>query len=232
MRTKTLLLVAAISAVGLATSLAQSTNVYSANIVGYVNYVNVPGYAMIANPLNSTNNTVQNIFASPPDYLTIFKRNAAGTGYDRASFDPDVPGWDNPTLTLAPGEGCFLYNPLVGNYTNTFIGEVVLNSTNPIPTGFAIRGSVVPQSGGLQTVLGLPLTPADPQNTVVYRLKPFPGSVGGGYGIYRYDTEDLGGTWTSSESPVEPAPAVGEGFWINNPAANGAKSWIRNFTVN
>lgn len=225
MRTKTLLLVAAISAVSLASSLAQSTNVYSANIVGYVNYVNVPGYAMIANPLNSTNNTVVNIFANPPDYLTIAKRNAAGTGYDFSQYDPDAgPAWTDPALSLAPGEGAFLYNPLVGNYTNTFVGEVVLNSTNAIPTGFTIRGSVVPQSGGLETVLLLPVSPSDPKNVTIYRFN----AGGSGYQTYTHDSEDNGGAW----SPSEPAPNVGEGFWIANPADNGAKSWIRNFTVN
>src|ERR1041385_5044775 len=54
MRTKTLLLAAALTAAGLATSLAQS-NVYSLNVVGYVN-VNVAGnkFNMMSAPLNFT----------------------------------------------------------------------------------------------------------------------------------------------------------------------------------
>ncbi len=223
MRTKTLLLTAAIIAGSLATSLAQATNVYSANIVGYVNKVNVPGFQMIANPLNGTNNTVVNIFASPPDYLTVFKRNAAGTGYDSSTYDPDVPGWTDPTLTLVPGQGAFLFNPLVGNYTNTFVGEVTLNSTNTYGEGFNIRASVVPQSGGVQTVLLLPVSPSDPKNTTIFRFN----AGGSGYTSSTYDTEDLGGTW----NPSEPSPGVGESFWIANGTGNGTKQWIRNFTV-
>ena len=48
MRTKTLLLTAALSAAGIATSMAQ---VYSANAVGYVNKLIPTGFSMIANPV-------------------------------------------------------------------------------------------------------------------------------------------------------------------------------------
>ncbi len=59
MRTKTLFIVAAALAAGLATSVAQQ-NVYSQNVVGYVNKVFTGGgnYTAIANPLNTTNNTL------------------------------------------------------------------------------------------------------------------------------------------------------------------------------
>ena len=213
MRTKTLLLTAALSAVAITGAFAQSTNVYSANIVGYVNYVNPPGYRMIANPLNSTNNDVSNIFANPPAGLTIFKRNAGGTGYDSATFDPDIPGWSGP-LTISPGEGAFLFNPDGGNYTNTFVGEVVLNSTNGVPAGYSIRSSVVPQSGGIQTVLGYPVGNGD----TIFRFN------GSGYNSSTFDPDVPG--WTDGE----PTPNVGESFWIFN---NGAtKNWVRNFSVN
>jgi len=235
MRTKTLILAVAISAVSLATSLAD-TNVYSANIVGYVNYANPTGYRMIANPLNSTNNECFNLFANPPGGLTVFKRNDAGNGYDASSYDPDnigaggfgnVHGWSD-SLTLAPGEGAFILNP-AGNYTNTFVGEVKLSSTNVVPTGYSIRGSVVPQSGGLVSVLGFP-TPAN--GTTVYF---FNGANYAG-GTYQYDDENVpaGNHWSGpsgSGSPSdEPQPAVGQGFWILNPGAS--QNWVRDFTVN
>jgi hypothetical protein len=219
MRTKTLLLTAAISAVALTGAVAQSTNVYSANIVGYVNYVNPPGYRMIANPLNSTNNSVANIFANPPDYLSVFKRNAAGTGFDGATYDPDIPGWSNPTLTLSPGEGGFIFVPGAVNYTNTFVGEVVLNSTNGVPSGYSIRGSVVPQSGGIQTVLSFPVSLSDTNSTTIFRYN------GTSYNASTWDPIDTFG-WTAGEPSIN----VGEGFWIFN--ANAPKSWVRNFTVN
>ena len=67
MRTKTTLVAAAILAAGIASSMAQA-NVYSLNVVGYVN-VTVQGggaYNLIANPLNNTTgNTLTNIFSGP-----------------------------------------------------------------------------------------------------------------------------------------------------------------------
>src|SRR6266498_284074 len=59
MRTKTLLLMAALTIAGVASSFAQ---VYSQNIVGYVTTpVTKSVYKMIANPLNTTNNTIAGV---------------------------------------------------------------------------------------------------------------------------------------------------------------------------
>src|SRR6266446_1325324 len=64
MRTKTLLAAAAMLAAGLASSMAQS-NVYSLNVVGYVNKVMPSGgkYIMISNPLNTTSNTINSLLS-------------------------------------------------------------------------------------------------------------------------------------------------------------------------
>src|SRR6185369_17551314 len=65
MRTK-LLAAAAILAAGIASSMAQS-NVYSLNVVGYVNRTFVGGglFSLTANPLNTTNNTLGGVFGLP-----------------------------------------------------------------------------------------------------------------------------------------------------------------------
>jgi hypothetical protein len=88
MRTKTLLLTAALSAAGIATSMAQ--NVYSVNMVGYINKTMPKGLSMIANQLNaSPNNKVTTLFGTPalvdlgpgvPGAITINKFN--GINYD------------------------------------------------------------------------------------------------------------------------------------------------------
>jgi hypothetical protein len=58
MRTKTLLLSAAAMAAGLVSSVAQS-NVYSVNVVGYVNQVLPAGTLVaVANPLDNGTNTL------------------------------------------------------------------------------------------------------------------------------------------------------------------------------
>lgn len=212
MRTKTLLFAAAVIAGGIATSTAQT--VYSQNIVGYVNLISPSGYKMISNPLQTTNNDVSFLFKNPQNQTTIYKRNATGTGYDQSIYDTDIPGWTDP-MTLNPGEGAFILIPGPLNYTNTFIGEVQLNSTNPIPTGFSIRASALAQGGGLQSVLGIPVSGLT--NATIYRYNP-----GSGYAQSILDP-DVG--WT----PSEPTPSVGESFWILNP--NSPTNWIRNFSV-
>ena len=71
MRTKTLLLSAAVLAAGLAASTAQS--VFSVNAVGYVNKTLAPGYNLIANPLNGTNNLLSTIIPTAPDGSAVIK---------------------------------------------------------------------------------------------------------------------------------------------------------------
>src|SRR5256885_16801290 len=109
MRTKTLLCLAALTAAGVTASMAQSSNVYSLNIVGYVNYSqNAVTFNIIANPLNLTNNDVSYVFSAAPSYpgLAVYKRNGGG-GYDIATFDPDLSAWDN-ALDVSPGVGVWL----------------------------------------------------------------------------------------------------------------------------
>jgi hypothetical protein len=193
--------------------MAQS-NVYSLNIVGYVNYTQpASSYRIGANPLSQTNNDVQYLFPTAANYpyLTISKRNSAGTGYDESTYDPDVPGWTAP-LDIAPGHGIWIATPAGTTFTNTYVGEVVQNSTNAIPAGYSLKSSIIPQAAPIQATLLYPAGDYDK----IYQWN------GIGYDEFTYDPDVPG--WT----PSEPAPAVATGFWIYN---NGsAKNWIRNFT--
>jgi hypothetical protein len=214
MRTKTLLLAAALTAAGIASIQAQS-NVYSVNVVGYVN-VTVPGnaYALIANPLNATNNSLGSVIASPPPATTFYKYTT-GSGYEIFTFDEFDLAWTpNGNVSLAPGEGGFIKNPLATPITLTFVGEVLQGSlTNDLPAGYSVRSSKVPQSGLVSTTLGLPANPAD----VLYKYVPLTG-----YSIFTFDEFDL--AWT----PSQPTINVGEAFFSFKGAAS---SWVRNFTV-
>ncbi|HWN94592.1 MAG TPA: hypothetical protein VNT99_06150, partial [Methylomirabilota bacterium] len=96
MRTKTLLLSAAVLAAGLAASTAQS--VYSVNAVGYVNIVVTNGYNLITNPLNGTNNNINTIIpVAPQDSIVLRWSNqnqnfaSADTYFDLG--DPALNGW-------------------------------------------------------------------------------------------------------------------------------------------
>jgi hypothetical protein len=212
MRTKTLLLTAALSVATVATSMA---DVFSVNVVGYVNTTVPPGFSIINNPLNTTNNTLSSLLPNPPANTTIYKFNGS---YQIANFaldDNNNLSWDN-NLTLAPGEGAWIRNPASTNVVLTFVGEVLQGvQTNAIPAGFSLKGSIVPQAGQLDTALGYP--PSANDTIYLYR--------NGTYKICNYALDDNNNlNWDNI-----PDPAVGEGFWIRTPAA---KEWVRTFTAN
>jgi len=205
MRTKTLLLAAVVVAAGISASQAQ---VYSVNAVGYVNK-NIPvGFTMIANPLNTTNNTIGNLLPSVPNFSNFLRWN--GTGFDTATFI--FGSWDQPQYTLNPGEGGFINTDTA--FTITWVGDVMQgNLSNSIPAGFSVKASQVPQTGGVSSVLGL------------NSLGIFDNLLkwnGNGYDTY---TVLPGGSW----DPSEPVINVGEAFFIN---AGGSTSWNRSFSVN
>jgi len=79
MRTKTLLLTAAVLAAGLGASMAQS--VFSVNAVGYVNVPLLHGYNLISNPLNGTNNLISTVIPSAPDSSILYHFNSASQTY-------------------------------------------------------------------------------------------------------------------------------------------------------
>jgi hypothetical protein len=135
--------------------------------------------------------------------------------------DPD-DGWTGPggpgnVFALNPGEGVFLNLPAATTYVKTYVGEVVLNSTNPVPNGFSMRSSVIPQAGLVQTDLLYPAGTFDR----VYKF------VGGAYVQYVNDPDD---GWTGPGGPgQQPSLAVAEGAFFSNPSP--LKNWIRNFNV-
>jgi hypothetical protein len=205
MRTKTVLLTAAVIAAGIGASQAQ---VYSVNAVGYVN-ANIPiGYTLVANPLNTTNNTIGNLLQNVPNFCNFLKFN--GTSFDVATYI--FGAWDTPEITLAPGEGGFINTDTA--FSITWVGEVMQgNLTNSIPTGYSVRASQVPQSGGVSSVLGL-----SSLGTFDNLLK----WNGNSYDVY---TVLPGGGW----DPSEPVISVGEAFFLNTGAST---QWTRSFSVN
>jgi len=224
MRTKTLLLTASIMAAGLGASMAQ---VYSVNAVGYVNKT-FPngGLALVSNPLNTTNNTLNSILPNVPVDTQMYRFN--GASYNDAEFFVDTStGWldggGNPSTTvLKPGEGFFLaFPPGSGSVTITFVGEVPQGSlTNPVPTGFSIRAQQVPQVIGLSAA-GFPAHVDDVLYFWNYASQGWKDAV-----------QYLGGgSWvdTGTGDTFDPAPAVAEGFFASESA--GA-NWTRTFTVN
>src|SRR5881394_4637 len=161
MRTKTLLLTAALCAAGIATSKAQA--VYSVNAVGYVNTSLGKGFNLVSNPLDNKatdGNKIKNLFASLPAGAQVFYFD--GSKYSIASVDEftgEITG-DAADTVLAPGNGVFVR--VDAATTVTFVGEVPAGSlSNPIPKGFSIKASQVPQAGKVTTDLGFPTAAGD-----------------------------------------------------------------------
>src|SRR5687767_14308866 len=149
MRTKTLLLTAALSAAGLATSMAQ---VYSVNAVGYVNQTVPAGaFAMLAIPLNNPTNdlnlTLPLAADGSQDGCAIYRFDtAAQTYYETMIFSAADGGWlaaNDSDRMIAPGEGFFFRNATGVPLTTTFVGEVLSGTQNneiPGPNRFTLRG--------------------------------------------------------------------------------------------
>jgi hypothetical protein len=223
---KKLLLAGALSLAG-ATALYAQT-VTSINAVGYANVTIAPGFSMIGNQLNTSDNRLSSILPDPLVGTRIFKWNGASfSAYDYVQLPPFLGGgkkWDpDGNATLNPGEGAFIFNPATTNVTLTFVGEVVTdaNSNISIPSGFAIISSPVPQSAALTTTLLFPAAPGDR----VFRYN------GTSYTAYDYITVPpfLGGgtRW----DPSEPTPNVGEAFFSFK-VSSTPTPWNRNFTIN
>jgi len=211
MRTKPILLA---TLLGLAAVGSASAQVYSVNAVGFVNVTVPTGFSLIANPLNAPVNTLGGVLGSVPNG-TLFYKFVDGA---YQIFSKNFGSWDNPDVTLAPGEGGFIRN--TGQpYTVTFVGEVMQGDetvlTVALPQGFSIKSSMVPQE--------LPLSTSDESPSL-----KFPAANGdriyffrsGAYEIYSYSF----GQW---DAP--PIPKVGESFFVRKSAAT---TWTRSFSVN
>jgi hypothetical protein len=167
MRTKTLLLAAAFSAVGAATAMAQ---VYSVNAVGYVNTALKKGFNLIANPLDAgADNTVAKLLPGSGWYGSSTPY-APGTGIQVNTLD--LGEWTNPNATLVPGQGFFVRTPECRD------GDVCRRSQtgqslDPVGQGLQLGSLASAASGQIQHRLGfgladgeqgLPLTQT-PSNT-------------------------------------------------------------------
>jgi len=212
MRTKSILLGAAILAAGVASSMA--SNVYSVNVVGYVNVSITNGFTMIANPLDfdgtGTNNSLNTVLSNAaPDFTSVYK--FSGGTFGGASFS--VSGQWFPNQSLNPGEGCFINNTSGNPFNVTFVGTVITNSSLAIAPGFSIVASKMPITGGVGTVLQLTnMTDFD----TIYTWNT-PGQT------YNGASFSVSGAWFP-----EPTITPGQSFFVN--AAN-SKNWVQAFSV-
>ena len=209
MRTKTLLIAAVVSAVSMATALAQE--VTSVNAVGYVNKELAPGFNLISNPLSNGENTLAEVIPNPPNGAQVFLfQNGQWVS---STFSSLVGGWATP-LNLPVGVGFFFNHTGSEAVTVTFVGEVLQgdDTNKTVPEGLSIQGSLVPQEGALTSDLQFP----------------------GGNGDVAYSW--VNGAWTTASFSSllggwrpEPNLAVGGSIFVDKAAE---AQWDRNFTIN
>jgi hypothetical protein len=267
MRTKTLLIAAATAlAAGIISSQAQ---VYSQNIVGYVNQV-VPGngaQSLVQNPLLGTTNGAEQMLAlqggetlllwSGSGYY-VYQYQAGAVANDGAPTDwtdgggVPIPGgvYNSgfgftfvPNPQLAPGTGFFIVNPN-GPETNTYVGSVILNSTNTLAGNGAqsMIGSALPIAANVETNTTLNLPLQGGETILVW--------AGSGYYVYQYQAGAVANDgaptdWTDGGGVAIPGGVYNSGFGFTFVAApvltvgqavfyvnpNTSTNWIQNLSV-
>jgi len=225
-------------AAGVGATMAQS-NVYSLNVVGYVNVTVKPGFQIVVNPLDDgAGNYLTNVIANStldvlPDGSVLYPW--AGSGYGGLQGFFNGFGWFDSVLSsystnqIPPGKAFFLNLPPGTNANITFVGTVQQGSTtNALGAGFTLTGSTEPVSvpvgintdGLNQATMQLPVEDSD---TLYLFSNP------GGYTLSSYFA---GYGWfdpaNGSLSTNGYAPAVAQGFFINKAHA---ASWVQSFTV-
>jgi len=217
-----MLLSALLGTLGSVSLMAQSsTNVYSLNVVGYIN-VTVPAdnYAIVADPLiASPDNTLNTLLPnSTGTYLKVkvYIYNPA-TGYTTETGTKT--GWSlGGTNTINPGQAVFIQNPNSTPLNITFVGSVANGTQNNVLVpGYNLVSSIIPASGDLVTNSLTQLTNA------VAKDKIFVFSTNG-YSSY---TAGKNGAFPGGDPII---PNVGEGFFYQNNSA-ASLTWTENFSV-
>jgi hypothetical protein len=217
MKAKTLLIAAAALAAGVMTSQAQ---VYSQNIVGYINIqlTNTTGISLIANQLDvdgtGTNNGLSTVFGTQLPAGTVIevwqpsKASFKDTTWSGSSWSANNSVISN---AMNPGSGFFINCPVVTNIT--LVGNVITGTnTYPVTAGLSVVAPSSPVAGTIGTQLGY--TPSVGDVVEVWN---------GNKGTFKNNSYGAGG-WSSAE----PTFTVGEAVFLD--AANNT-NWTEVLNV-
>lgn len=109
-----------------ATAFIAQANIYTINVVGYVNTSFRVGDNLFGNPLQFTNHSLSSIISTAPEGTTVSLWNSVGNSYGPVStFSSGA--WDID-FTLNPGTGAKLHTTSL--FTNTFVGTVLAPDGN------------------------------------------------------------------------------------------------------
>jgi hypothetical protein len=249
MRTKTLLLSAALGALSSASLMAQ---VYSLNAVGYINVTCAPGFTLIANQLNTTNNFISPLLdaqlAANGSFIGCSIYKWTGSSFIAWQITPKaVQNYNNgvagaipeaaqngiaaTAVTINPGEGFFFQNVNTTNVTLTFVGTVLTGYTtntppnaltNSLAVGFDLVSSMVPVAGQVDTVLGV--APIIGDSVFSWDTN------NGAYDSWQFGKKGWIPGQNFTTAPATPLINVGQGFFYQNTAAT-VNNWVENFAV-
>jgi len=222
MRTKTMLLTALLGTLGSVSLMAQSTNVYSLNAVGYINVTIPTGFSIISCPLIASPDNTINTLLSPTNGAfkgVKFYPWDTTTGSYGTSDSATLSKWaGGGTETLLPGQAAFIDNTTANPISVTFVGTVPSGTmTNTFYKGFTLVSSILPTDGILTNGL---------QNFT---------SATAGDKAYTFDPP------TQSYNPAFSTKPSGQ--WIQAPnitnlatgffyfTTNTTESWVENFSV-
>jgi hypothetical protein len=252
MRTKTLALSALLGLLGSASLMAQSTNVYSINAVGYVNVTLFPGYNIITCPLicspdntiatllNNTNAQYQSGKGANTLRSQVYQMTGGiYTGNDVSDKTVTPSGWQGGgVVTMNPGQAIFFFNPEpLGTGSNmyaTFVGTVPQATngplTNALNSGFNLIGSIVPEVGDLMTnaITNLSITSmTSTKFDYIYTYDPTYNSNSLAQNGYSSENQYTKSGWSYD---TQLATVTTGFFYFNNNAASNY--WVENFVIN
>jgi hypothetical protein len=241
---KTLLIAAAALAAGVISSEAQ---VYSQNIVGYVNQPIKLGFNVFANPLdNSVGNSITNIIPPGATWDGTSVATWTGTGYSVVTIDSTMStgvadAGDNFAVTapvVAPGQAFFVNNIGTSNLL-TIVGSVHVEgagtgsvgvTTNILSSSPSLTfvASKLPVAGGVSSVLGLTNSAGalDGCQVTIPNVNAS-GSITG-FTTYTIDSTMATGFADAGDNVVQPEPIipVGGGFFFQNTLGTPIK-WVQ-----
>jgi hypothetical protein len=217
--------------------MAQS-NVYSLNIVGYVNVATPNGFTFLANPLSAgVTNGANEVLPNTGSLDTCEIHEWTGTGFKVSVFDSltddtttgftDRNGNPVPPPPLTSGKGWFFNNQVGAALTNvTFVGNVRTGTNNltlPVSAHTTAAGSPLPLAGGISSVLGL-TNPGGALDTCEIHKAVINGAGSiTGYSVSVFDslTDDTttGFTDRNGNPITQPTINIAQGFFFNNQTA-------------
>lgn len=178
---------------------------YSSNCLGALRRTMARGTNLISNPFRSFDSRIGALLPNCPDTSWLLKINPRSPAVEAAWFEGGE--WDNPDVTLNPGEGAMLVNPGTA-FTVVFFGEVASGRLEiPLGPGNTLCGSAAP----LRELWQFPAVEGDE----ILTLDP-PSQV-------FFTNRFSGGHW---DKPLHLAPA--QAFWLLTTAS---RVWTQEYTT-